>query len=67
KRQGVPAKTSFFPGTRIYIVRAWKEQARKDNQTVTRYALEIPGTGQRWGYASAESLLDSLSMKLASG
>jgi hypothetical protein len=52
----------FF--TRVYIVRCWREHTRRDEETVMRYALDVPATGQRCGFTSAEALLDTLSMEL---
>ena len=54
----------FVPSTRVYIVRSWTEQTQQDHQTVVRYALEFPATGRRYGFASAELLLDALSGEL---
>ena len=50
--------------TRVYIVRCWQERTKRDDETVMRYALDIPATGQRCGFTSAEALLDTLSMEL---
>lgn len=61
------AKSPALPfSTRVYIVRAWTERTRRDDQSVTRYVLEGPTTGRRHGYTSVEALLEALSMELTS-
>ncbi len=50
--------------TRIYIVRSWPEQGWLRPTSVTRYALEEPSSGRRYGYASVEGLLEGLSAHL---
>ncbi len=62
-----PAERALSPlSTHIYIVRCWKEQTQCDDPNATRYSLEVPTTGQRYGYANAEELLEVLTKKLAS-
>ncbi|ETW99600.1 MAG: hypothetical protein ETSY1_14410 [Candidatus Entotheonella factor] len=59
-------KRDLKPGsTRVYIVRTWQERSWLNNSAVTRYALEEPSTGRRYGFASAEALLEGLSADLA--
>jgi hypothetical protein len=50
--------------TRVYIVRCWQERLRSDGHSVTRYSLDIPTTGERYGYANATLLLDKLTTVL---
>ncbi len=59
-------KRDLKPGsTRVYIVRTWQERGWLNNSAVTRYALEEPSTGRRYGFASSEALLEGLSADLA--
>lgn len=59
-------KRDLKPGsTRIYVVRSWQERRWLSTSTVTRYALEEPAAGRRYGFASADALLDGLSAELA--
>ncbi len=51
--------------TRLYIVRTWQERSWLSTSTVTRYALEEPSTGKRYGFADAEALLEGLSTEMA--
>lgn len=61
-----PAERSLSPlSTHIYIVRCWKEQTQYDDPNATRYSLEVPTTGRRYGYANAEELLEVLTRQLA--
>jgi hypothetical protein len=61
---GLP-KSSLLPLlSRVYIIRCWKERTSQQSQGVMRYVLEIPATGQRCGYMSAEGLLETLAREL---
>ena len=64
KTESPPSTVRVPLFTRVYIVRCWQEHTRRDDEIVVRYALDIPATGQRCGYTSAEALLDTLSMEL---
>jgi hypothetical protein len=59
-------KRDLKPGsTRIYIVRTWQERGWLSTSSVTRYALEEPATGRRYGFASSEALLGGISTEMA--
>lgn len=48
---------------RVYIVRCWEDrEAPKDN--ASRFVLEIPRTGERYGFTSSERLLSALKNQL---
>lgn len=58
-------KRDLKPGsTRVYIVRTWQERGWLRTSSVTRYALEEPATGRRYGFASAEALLEGVAREL---
>ena len=59
-------KRDLKPGsTRVYIVRTWQERSWLKTSAVTRYALEDPSTGRRYGFANAEALSEALASELA--
>ncbi len=65
-KPGDHLKRDLKPGsTRVYIVRSWQERGWLKTSSVTRYALEEPSTGRRYGFISSEALLEGLSADLA--
>lgn len=48
---------------RVYIVRWWENQDTTTDSS-SRFVLEIPGTGERYGFTSADMLLHALKNQL---
>jgi hypothetical protein len=48
---------------RVYIVRCWEDSGVPENST-SRFVLEIPRTGERYGFTSSEKLLNALQNQL---
>ena len=48
---------------RVYIVRCWENQDTATDVS-SRFVLEIPGTGERYGFTSADMLLRALKNQL---
>ena len=47
---------------RVFIVRCWEDQDAADMPS--RFVLEIPRTGERYGFTSADTLLHALKNQL---
>lgn len=56
-------KTTSDKPYRVYIVRWWENQDTTTDSS-SRFVLEIPGTGERYGFTSAEMLLHALKNQL---
>ncbi|MCA9874932.1 MAG: hypothetical protein KC441_14780 [Anaerolineales bacterium] len=48
---------------RVFIVRWWENQDTSTDNS-SRFVLEIPGTGERYGFTSADMLLHALKNQL---
>lgn len=48
----------------VCIVRAWREMTLHTSEPVWRFTLEIPGTGQRFGFNTSQALIEALDAKL---
>ncbi|MCB8984460.1 MAG: hypothetical protein H6659_11590 [Ardenticatenaceae bacterium] len=48
---------------RVFIVRWWENQHTSTDNS-SRFVLEIPGTGERYGFTSADMLLHALKNQL---
>jgi hypothetical protein len=52
---------------KVYVVRYWEEQDVPSNRRICRFTLEIPATGQRFGFTSPEALMQALEQRLTQG
>lgn len=50
---------------KVFVVRCWDEQNSQAGTIVCRFSLEIPGTGQRFGFVSLEALMKALELGLS--
>jgi hypothetical protein len=50
---------------RIYVIRCWEEQGAQLSPSIYRFSLEIPATGERFGFTSTEELINALELSLA--
>lgn len=50
---------------KVYVIRHWEEQNPLTNTVICRFTLELPGTGQRFGFTSSEALLEDVERRLA--
>ncbi len=50
---------------KVYVIRYWEEQNSSTNTIICRFTLELPGTGQRFGFTSSEALLEDIERRLA--
>jgi hypothetical protein len=50
---------------RTYIIRCWEEQSARANAGIYRFSLEIPATGERFGFTSSKKLINALESVLA--
>ena len=44
----------------VVIVRAWNEQSEQSKGKTQRFVLEIPATGERYGFTSADAMQKAL-------
>lgn len=51
---------------KVFVIRCWKEQSSQTNATILRFTLEIPSTGQRFGFTSQAELMKALESRLFS-
>jgi hypothetical protein len=49
---------------KVYVVRYWEEQDTSTSRRIYRFTLEIPATGQRFGFTSPEALMSALEQRL---
>jgi len=49
---------------RVYIVRFWQEETTTRGQSTARFVLDVPSTGQRYGFVDREELLNALRAEL---
>jgi hypothetical protein len=52
---------------KVFVVRCWDEQNSQADASVCRFSLEIPSTGQRFGFVSLEALMKVLELRLSQG
>lgn len=56
---------------KVYVVRCWEEPTTQTthcmqvNMPIGRFTLEIPSTGQRFGFTSLPALLNALGHRLS--
>lgn len=50
---------------RIYVIRCWAEPGSQTNTSACRFSLEIPATGQRFGFTNFEELINALKLALS--
>jgi hypothetical protein len=52
---------------RTYIIRSWEEPCRgsQSGAAIYRFSLEIPATGERFGFTCSEDLIQALKAALA--
>ena len=43
-----------------YIVRCWQTGIEENGQLILRFTLDVPATGQRFGFTSLEALTEAL-------
>jgi len=53
-----------FDFYRVIIIREWKEQSAQPEAKTQRFVLEIPATGERFGFVSAEAMQKALNMMM---
>ena len=63
-RLGKELMTQVLKDYRVLIVRAWSVQPAQNEEPVWRYTIEVPHTGERFGFISMQSLLEALDRKL---
>lgn len=49
---------------RTYMIRCWEEQSAQANTSIYRFTLEIPATGERFGFTHSEELINALKLAL---
>jgi hypothetical protein len=50
---------------KVYVIRYWEEQGASTDAIICRFTLEVPGTGQRFGFTSSKALMDEIERRLA--
>lgn len=50
---------------RTFVIRCWQEQYGQPGACVYRFSLEIPATGERFGFTQAKDLIQALELALA--
>lgn len=50
---------------KVYVIRRWEEQNPLTHTTICRFTLELPGTGQRFGFTSSAALIGEIERRLA--
>ena len=50
---------------RIYVIRCWEEPSSQANTSTYRFTLDVPATGQRFGFTSSEELINALELALS--
>jgi hypothetical protein len=50
---------------KVYVIRCWQEQNSSASTTISRFTLELPGSGQRFGFTSSKALIDEVGRRLA--
>ncbi|UBF29987.1 hypothetical protein K9N68_37935 (plasmid) [Kovacikia minuta CCNUW1] len=50
---------------RTYIIRCWEEQRSQSSTSIYRFTLEIPATGERFGFTQSQKLIQALELALA--
>jgi hypothetical protein len=49
---------------RIYVIRCWGEQSSQANSSIYRFTLDVPATGERFGFTSSGELINALELAL---
>lgn len=49
---------------RVFVVRCWDESMEPHSEEHTRFVLEIPKTGERFGFTDTQKLLIALQQQL---
>lgn len=49
---------------RTYVIRCWAEQCGQPDTSIYRFSLEIPATGERFGFTSSKELISALELSL---
>ncbi|HEY9661930.1 MAG TPA: hypothetical protein V6C65_26035 [Allocoleopsis sp.] len=50
---------------RTYVIRCWEEPRSQAGISIYRFSLEIPVTGERFGFTCSEDLINALETALA--
>jgi len=50
---------------KVYVIRCWEEQDSHTDTSICRFTLEVPSTGQRFGFTNLEALVTALERKLS--
>lgn len=50
---------------RTYVIRCWQEHCEQQSTSIYRFSLEVPATGERFGFTCAENLISALELALA--
>lgn len=50
---------------RTFVIRCWQEQSGQPGSCVYRFSLEVPATGERFGFTRAKDLIQALELALA--
>jgi hypothetical protein len=49
---------------RTYVIRCWEEHSFQADTSIYRFTLEIPATGERFGFTSSEELINAIELAL---
>lgn len=49
---------------RTFVIRCWQEQGGQPGTCIYRYSLEIPVTGERFGFTHSKDLIQALQLAL---
>ena len=49
---------------KVYVIRCWEELSSLTDTASHRFTLEVPATGQRFGFTSSEALMDEIGRRL---
>lgn len=49
---------------RTFVIRCWQEQCSQLGVCVYRFSLEVPATGERFGFTHSEDLVHALEVTL---
>jgi hypothetical protein len=65
KRSGELTVAKHLAPYRIYVIRCWEEQCDQTSTNIYRFSLEIPATGERFGFTNSRELINALELALA--
>ncbi len=50
---------------RTYVIRCWEEHSGQLGTCIYRFSLEVPATGERFGFTRSEDLIQALESAIA--